>query len=401
MDDQAPPTTDELSEGQQIALKVLGISSGSLSLIGSCTIAFKILRDLALKRYMTPYDRIILGLSTCDILSSISFIIQPFLLPSETGLAWAFGSTATCEAAGALSLSLPWAIWYNCILSYYFLLTVISQLRLKNYVRTFEPWMHLSGLYFPIAAIIIYQRGGYGMWELSHWCSITDPMLADIVFGIPFSFTMLSLIVNYSVIYAVVRKSLQSSENVARPSAVHQARIKREAMTLMFLYIGFFFLSITPFIIRKILRQYCGFTLDEVYPLSVLNYILFPLQGFFNVFIYLKPTYTRFRTALPRKPMHYVLYQALFNPDVPQLTSPSELTLRYSIVEGAAANPNEAMFSSNFLPRSSSSDSSASSKKESSNAIAEGSNEEDSNSSDSGPYIYTHTMPRISNLRNE
>lgn len=320
MDDQAPPTTDELSDRQQLVLYVLLISSGSLSLIGSSTIAFKILRNLALKRSMTPYDRIILCLSTVDILSIINFAINAFLLPSATGIVWAFGSAATCQAAGVLSLSLVWSQWYNCILIYYFLLTVLSQVR--------------------------------------------------------------------------------------------------------FLYAGFFLLSITPFIIMNTLQTSLGFTNDNpgmIFPLLVLNTILFPLQGFFNVFIYIKPTYIRFRTAIPSKPMYYVLYQALFNPDVPQLTASSELDNGFdniSIISDwnpslkeAAANPNQVntyRFNSNSRPRSSrprssSSDSSASSKKESSEpfAIAEGSNEEDSDSeaSGSGPFIYTHSMPRVSELR--
>lgn len=344
-----------------------------MSLIGSSLIVFKILRDFALNWSMMPYERIIFGLSTFDILSSITLAINPFLKPRETGNTWAFGSPATCQASGVLTqLSLFWAWWYNGILSYYFLLTVLSQVRLKNYVRIYEPWLHLSGIYFLITSIIGYRRGWYGALEIGRYCWVTDPILEWIFGLIPIQFTNLSLIINYSIIYAIVRKSLRSSEHetVAGPTSV-QERIKREAMTLMFLYVAFFQLATLPGGFIWGLETYFGFTKDnlgKIYPLLVLDAIFLPLQGFFNFFVYLKPTYTRFRAANPNKPMHFVLHQALFDPEVPQFNFSNDQSFISNdqsginaIAEGSAANPNQVLFNSNFRPHASSSNSSSSS----------------------------------------
>jgi len=118
-------------------------------------------------------------------------------------------------------------------------------------------------------------------------------------------------------------------------------------------------------------QLHCDCWMGKIYPVLVLNATFLPLQGLFNVFIYLKPTYIRFRAANPNKSMYFVLHQALFNPEVPQLDFSSDQSGSNAIAEGDVGNPNQALFNSNFRPRSSSSDSSSSGHS-SSNAIGEG-----------------------------
>eukprot|EP00535_Pseudo-nitzschia_heimii_P005665 CAMPEP_0197191884 /NCGR_PEP_ID=MMETSP1423-20130617/24202_1 /TAXON_ID=476441 /ORGANISM="Pseudo-nitzschia heimii, Strain UNC1101" /LENGTH=80 /DNA_ID=CAMNT_0042644667 /DNA_START=26 /DNA_END=264 /DNA_ORIENTATION=+ len=77
-------SVSELSDGQEIVLSVLQVVSASLSLIGSSTIVYKIVRKLERCKTTAPYDRIMLGLSGCDILASITYAAAPFLLPKST-----------------------------------------------------------------------------------------------------------------------------------------------------------------------------------------------------------------------------------------------------------------------------------------------------------------------------
>lgn len=336
---------DELSKEQLIALSVLQISSAFLSVIGSSTIVITLLRDLAQNRsrYMMPYDRIMLSLSTCDILASITFAINQFLLPSESGAIWAFGTPETCRQAGFLTQLFPfWAIWYNCILSYYFLLRILAQRKQQKFNPKYEFWMHITGLYFPITAILGYFRGWYSVAKVGSSCWISDPLLKWIVAGIPTLFTYFSLIANNIVIYVVLRRSLRSSEP-------EQKRLLNEATTLMFLYVGCFFVTISPGFVLEILEAYFGYgnhNANKIYYLYVLNAMLKPLQGFFNVFIYRKPAYTRFRASHPDKPVYFVLHQALFNPKIPKLTSLSndpstwEISISAQPIEGDAKEEN-------------------------------------------------------------
>jgi len=360
MADQDPPRTSQLSDTQQLVRIVLESCSASLSLFGSAAIVFKILRDKARNNgSTTPYDRIVLGLSSCDIIASITWVMLNFLKPRETGDFAAFGNEATCQASGVLTQLSISSWWYNCILSYYFLLTVLSQVHRTNLVEKCEPWLHLSVIFFPITAIVGLRREWYGLGDLLGYCYIDDPAIKWIVAGIPVILTYFSLIWNNIVIYAVVRKSLQSSSEDGAGLTPVQKRLKREATTLMFLYVACFFLAISPSLVLNFMEMmYSADTINDagrIFPLKILESILVPLQGFFNFFIYIKPLYSRFRAANPNKSMRFVLHQALFNPIVPRLD--------YSGDQPATAtNLNEALFHSNFRLDSSSRDSSSSSR---------------------------------------
>lgn len=302
-------TSGELSDRQENLLIGLGICSATLSLIGSSIIVFNILRDWRSNGMRKPYDRMIVGLSSLNIIASIHYATNEFL---------SLASPAGCQVSGFLNQISIWAIWYNCVLSYYFLLTVVSQVRLKDFVRRRELWLHLSGLYFFVTAIIGSSLGWYGLSDVVGTCQVTDPMINWILVGIPVSFTFLSLIINNIVIYALVRKSLRSIERVAGPTA-RQARIKKEARTIMFLYVGFFFVTITPAFVVQVLGAYTSKDSLELYPLLIIQAVCYPLQGFFNVFIYIMPFYNRLRKANPGKPRRFILFQALFKTKVPEL----------------------------------------------------------------------------------
>ena len=355
----------DLSDEQEIILSVLQVCSAILSLIGSCTIVFKILRSLSRNQSTTPYDRIILGLSICDIVSSCTYAMGPFLLPRETSQrVWVFGNASTCQKLGFLTqLSCLWALWYNALLSFYYLLTVRFQVKRQDFCRKYEIWMHLSGaIFFPLTALIGYIGDWYGEQALSMSCWVREvPTGCDdsgtctgdsgeyvaYIFGaIPMVFTFLSLIINNVIIYIFVRKSLlpspssitrdcittteienNESNNEIEDSAELQTiqhRLAKEAATQGFLYVSTFLLTATPIFILQVLDGSLAYEEDDqgrIYPLLVLNSMLLPLQGFFNVFIYAKPSYSRFGAAYPEKSKWFVLKQALFDPNIPRLTS--------------------------------------------------------------------------------
>lgn len=141
-----------------------------------------------------------LGLSSCDILASITWVITTFISSSETGGIWAFGNDSTCQARAFLVQLSFSAWWYNCILSFYFLLTVLSRVRQKNFVGKCEVWMHLIVMFYPITAIMGLHHGWYG-----DDCWIADAKIKWIVAGIPIFATYFSLIIHNIVIYAIFR----------------------------------------------------------------------------------------------------------------------------------------------------------------------------------------------------
>ncbi len=348
----------DLSDKQEMVLSILLVCSAFLSVVGSCTIVFKIFRSLCRNQTTTPYDRIILGLSCCDIVASFTYALGPFLLPSETSQrVWAIGDDSSCQKLGfLLQLASLWSIWYNAILSFYYLLTVRFQVKRQDFCRKYEPWLHLSGaIFFPSTALAGYVGKWYTEEDLAMTCWIGrvdagcdesgnnctkqwGELLAYMFGALPTIVSILAVIINNVIIYLFVRKSLktnfnapnhrESNESQESQDAIErlmiQDRLRNEAATQGFLYVSSFLIIISPAFAVQILDGSLGYGKADqgrLYPLLVLNSILLPLQGFINVFIYVRPSHIRFRAANPDKSFWFILKQALFDPNIPRLSS--------------------------------------------------------------------------------
>jgi hypothetical protein len=354
--DEMSVSSTDLSDSQEITLILLQMFSATLSLIGSSVIVFKILRSLHRKQPSTPYDRIILGLSMCDIVASCTYAVSPFLLPKDTSnRIWAFGNETSCTWLGFLAqLSLFWAIWYNCILSFYYLLTVRFRVKREVFTKKYELWMHLTGaIFFPLTSLIglvgnWYSEMRYNMlcWvgEVPKGCEGCWGVLVAYVFGAPSTiFTLLAVVINNIVIYIFVRRNLHSSPpsstagsseidltEVKDSSAISspqrlskQNRLRKEAAVQGFLYVTTFMLTFLPSFVIQVLEgmvEYGAENLQQIFPLLVFNSIFMPLQGFFNVFIYVRPSYNRFREAHPSESRLSILKQSLFDPNIPRVS---------------------------------------------------------------------------------
>ena len=343
----------DLTDKQEMILSVFLVCSAILSLVGSITIVYKILRSLCKNQTTTPYDRIILGLSCCDIVASCTYALGPYLLPRETSQrVWAIGDDSSCQKLGFLmQLSSLWAVWYNAMLSFYYLLTVRFQVKRQEFCKKYEPWLHLSGaIFFPTTALAGYVGKWYGEEDLAMTCWIAEiktgcdeygnncsgdasELIAYMIGAVPTVISILAVIINNAIIYIFVRKSLRSGNNGSskgsedNESAERQTiqnRLSHEAAIQGFLYVSSFLITISPAFAIQILDGSMGYAESDqgsIYPLLVLNSILLPLQGFFNVFIYVRPSYIRFGAANPNKSSWMILKHALFDPNIPRLSS--------------------------------------------------------------------------------
>ena len=110
------------------ALTGIQLCGASLSFIASSTIVVMIRKTLVTARRsggnsLTPYRRLILGLSASDMLQSSALFLGPFIPPSDTPQSqWAIGSVRSCDAGGffllAGSIAVPLYTLALCI--YYF-----------------------------------------------------------------------------------------------------------------------------------------------------------------------------------------------------------------------------------------------------------------------------------------
>lgn len=153
----------QLSDQQEMLLAILPIPSATFSILGSSIIIYMAIQSRKEKPW-TPYNRLLLVMSVCDIISSATLGAASFLYPKETSSRiWAMGNGASCSAIGFLNQFSYSGVLYNSMLSFYFLLTARFGFRNLRIAQRIEPMMHTLSLGYPtITAIIGLLLNTYG-----------------------------------------------------------------------------------------------------------------------------------------------------------------------------------------------------------------------------------------------
>lgn len=322
-----------LSDGQEMTLSVLYVASSTLSIVGSSTIIYKVIAD---RTQATSYDRLLLGLSCCDLVASIGFALNPFLLPKGTSIrVWAIGSESSCEFLGFMTQLGFSSVLYNGFLSYYYLLTVRYGVKRHVFARRYEPWFHAISFFFAfITAVVGASMGFYSEVQLGLGCWVNDypegctsenclsEEIAWFYGSTPVLFALLSLIVNNTLVYLHVRKVFHTTTNVVETDRVFRQRIqKREVATQGLFYVAtFFFCFWSPIAVRVMEAFSESVDETEIYWILVFMSATLPLQGFLNVFVYNRPNYKRVRAAYPGLSRLAAIRKACLDPKIPKLT---------------------------------------------------------------------------------
>jgi len=332
--------TLSLTNEQEEVMSICMVISGLLSMFGSTTIVYRVLKK---KKNTKPFDRIMLGLSSFDIIGSFSFVLTPFAVPAASSpRVWAAGNDATCSFLGYLSQLSIGAAWYSCLLSFYFLATLRLRVSNDDFAVRFEPYIHgLSLFYYLFTATLGVPFHLYNETELGLGCWITNRLPRDCTEqencighiiawfygGLCLFFTMIALPLNYMFTYCFVRQTLKI---LARHNPT-QARMVRSMAVQGTLYVLAFFVSYGPQLVVRILAvvfDYGRSNEPGIYWLLVLNSICYPLQGFLNMFVYSRPNYIRLRDA--GMPFFPAVKSAVFETDIPKLMKQSTLRIRSS-----------------------------------------------------------------------
>eukprot|EP00934_Nitzschia_sp_Nitz4_P002311 Nitzschia sp. Nitz4//scaffold402_size10731//6926//8110//NITZ4_009060-RA/size10731-processed-gene-0.7-mRNA-1//1//CDS//3329551076//2311//frame0 len=326
-----------LSNTQEKVLILLSIVGGSLSILGSSAIVYK---TLSKGFQRGPYDRLMLGLSVCDIVSSLNLALSPFMLPSATSQrVWATGNDATCSMNGWFYQFSFSATLYNGMLSYYYLLTVRFGVKRAVFAAKYEIWMH-AAIWIWSLATASFGAGiglfnelalGFGCWasDYPENCEVIDidtctsHLYGWAIGAVPTVLVFLSLFVNNLVIFFYVRQILAPRRELRDERAMMQATQINEVATQGYLYVGTFLLAFVPAATVRILESLNYTAQDEAqfFGFLVLTAFFQPLQGFFNAMVFNKPNYLRIRTAFPELKWYEAVREALLLSDVPRLTS--------------------------------------------------------------------------------
>lgn len=138
-----------LTDAQYISAVSIGYISCLLSLFGSCSIIYLVSkRPNVWKDKEQLYHRLVFSLSVTDVITTLSLITAPFMNRRDTEVLFAKGNIRTCEASAFLFRFFSGTIFFNAMLSIYFLRTIRYG---HAIIFKREYLVYLCGFLFPVA----------------------------------------------------------------------------------------------------------------------------------------------------------------------------------------------------------------------------------------------------------
>ncbi|CAB9528023.1 expressed unknown protein [Seminavis robusta] len=338
-----------LETERYIPLIVLGSISSLLSIFGSTCVIY-----MSSKKLHKIMHRLVFLLSISDIMASLAALFMPYMVPSFMGLLGAVGNVASCSAAGFfLSLGVMMACCYNFYLSGYYLATVRKNWKEYDFRKPFEIAGHALALLVPLAISLIAATTGSmnpsplannlcsyttWPWECFHNddipCERSSPELVTAVTISRATFTMVLTTISFIFTFTVwwtVRATLKksdsyrfagSSDNSSRTDE-RLKEVSTQAILYSLVYLNTFF---WPFF-----GLVAGFGLSHeemqdkktkagFYIVQVLYWMLYPLQGFFNFFVYTRLKFKAWRKADPDRSLVSIYHQIMIAKEAPPLS---------------------------------------------------------------------------------
>jgi hypothetical protein len=393
-----------LSDTQEQALAILPIPSAILSIFGSSIIIYIAVLSRKQRKW-TPYIRLLFVMSVFDIISSVILSVATILRPRETSpRLWSFGNDATCSAVGFFNQVSAISIFYNGMLSFYFLLTTRYGFSNDYIAAKLECWAHLLSVGLPFACACVAAGFGFygevtsgmGCWVSSYpKCDDKKSCISIIIrtmsYGLPFMALFLCLVINNTIILLYVRQQIRpfrrkqtistgsaascrdyssssskedytfsdpdarmlesdrespesfskrqdilggveclpqetvSEDTVGRKLFVHrkdQARRLRLVSSQAFLYVAAYLVcNVWTGVVGAM--EYGRATTEEememlvrFYKVFVLQSVLTPLSGLFNMLVFIRPKYMISRHKYPNETRRWAVRRAIFRSDV-------------------------------------------------------------------------------------
>jgi len=271
--------------------------TGTLSFIGSLGITYLILSDREYK-LTKPNHRLMLSMSAFDVLSSAA-------LASST---WSFGNMTTCKIQYffvTLGLAVP---MYNASLSLLYLLTIRYRLHQRHFATKIEPYLHAASVLVPliIATVPIVMDApmntkGYGV------CSIypDSPMAWPLCLVPLLSFCVCLYSMTSISCYVQAQSKRMGKYSYGMRQTQRRESEKRATIRQAIFYTAAFFIT---FIFQAMRMLSC-----KSFPVEIMNSVFFPLQGFWNFLLYIRPNVMKMKEAKPDKCLCEIIWSVVFH----------------------------------------------------------------------------------------
>lgn len=352
-----------LSDAQYFSAFSMGFISCILSIFGSTNIIYLVSTRRHVWRDKDQlYHRLVMGLSIMDIVTTVAIFVAPYVNRKDTNLYWARGNAATCEWGGFFFQFFIGSTFYSCMLSIYFVRTIRYN---KTAAKAFscELWVHVAAFCIPLAfgiagilSDVFNPSLLLGFCEFSPYpwnCLFSDEVecergeamdmvnIPHIVLYMLLSFTG---IVCTWLVYWTIRKQARTHQmwngTESGLDDVQRRRTRAVGMqavwyTLAFLiaFVSALFLAVLNAIYPPEIQEASDLEGEGVVFVGILFiYVFFPVQGFLNWIIYVRPRLIRWKDANPDESWLWAYRRVLSGKKAPTTVRTHHLATRPIII---------------------------------------------------------------------
>lgn len=306
------PFTGVPTYNQQVALAMAPKIPAALSILSSSYIVMDSLRRRRRHRDRSTYHHLLIGLSVNDVLMSAGLFTSTWFMPADTpNVFGAVGTIASCEAIGFVEQAGLAAVLYNGSLSFYYLFRIRYGWSADR-IRRIEPALHLVPIVPAMSTMVaclaldLFNSGLFDCWIAPYPQGCTETWRAgytDCERGDNASL--------YQWVFDVIPKWLSVLLVTANMFFTHRAVLQQERSTLRFrpsedgfhppkpkiarrlarqsyLYVGALWLTYIPVAMTRLTELLAG---HVYYGMLLTIAMMLPLQGVWNLLVYLRPRY--------------------------------------------------------------------------------------------------------------
>lgn len=316
---------------QYTTVVAISCLSCTLSILGSAWVA------LAVAKRRTVFERIMLGICLADIVSSTGGLVVPFSLPAYTGLPFAMGGPNSCRFVGVLFYATTMTAMYTASLTAHFWESVSRSLP-RNRPSLWKEilWIHSPPWltwFLIVGSALAYDTlqptSLFGLCASdchinSETLECTDAaILAHVIATLAFASLQVSAgagIIYLRRLYKLVREQERTNQRFNFTSSSSEgieasARFQRTWTQALFYTLACFnslFALMVAYVEKEIFYTAAGWRNPWLFffMTGYLN-LMFPLQGFLNSLVYLRPRVVQWREKYPSRSLRWCCWQVL------------------------------------------------------------------------------------------
>jgi len=252
-----------------------------------------------------------LSLSFFDCLASVAYAMTTLALPSDSGAYGAMGTSATCTAQGfflQLGVAVP---LNNASLSLFYLFTIRHRMHPTKFSRKFEPVLHSISILAPLTmAIVAASMGLIVPFRTLCAISLDEPAgqhILWIIYSLIGGAFLICVWSMASICHFVIRQSRRMRQySFGSSQMIRRNNETRATVAQALLYTSAFFITyLFPLI-----------TLGQgnrSFFFELMTKIFYPLQGFWNFLLYIRPGVEQVKKNNPGKNIFGILVEVIFH----------------------------------------------------------------------------------------